>query len=75
MNRSEGEAFLDGYRHGLGDAIRNTQKLHDELPTSCALADESTRNVVRYTLQGLMQGLRLISASVALNEDRLDPND
>lgn len=65
MKQPEREAFLDGYRHGLGSGIRAIQTIIDALDTLQALNDDN-RVVVRSVLMGLNTGLRQISASVVL---------
>ena len=67
MNDEARQAFLDGYRHGLGDAVRRVEFLHDNLPAKICAGEQ---DMVRTVLIGLMRGLQLISASVVL----ADPN-
>lgn len=71
MNAEARQAFLDGYRHGLGDAVRRVQYVHDNLP--CKVGADS-KDIVEAVLIGLMRGLQLISASVTL-ADEGDQND
>lgn len=68
MKQPEREAFLDGYRHGLGCGIRAIQTIIDTLDTLDTLQalNDDNRVVVRSVLMGLNTGLRQISASVVL---------
>lgn len=66
MKQPERQAFLDGYRHGLGDAVRRVQYVHDNLPTKI---DADSTEIIEAVLVGLMRGLQIISASVVLADD------
>lgn len=66
MKQPERQAFLDGYRHGLGDAVRRVQYVHDNLP---AKVDADCTEIIEAVLVGLMRGLQIISASVVLADD------
>lgn len=67
MVRAEREAYLDGYRVGLGAAIRAIEAVRQ----SCGTDADDTRIVVAVTavLDGLATGLRHISAGAVLAED------
>lgn len=71
MNAEARQAFLDGYRHGLGSAVRRIEYLQNNLP---AKIDDDAQPIVRTVLIGLMRGLQMISASVALADDESQPN-
>ena len=67
------EQFLDGYRHGLGEAIRHVERIRHTAchPSIChaldrAAADITAAEIVEATLRGLATGLRLLSASARL---------
>lgn len=59
MTRAEREAYLDGYRTGLGAAVRAIDNLRG------AFADSTITAI----LGGLASGLRECSASACLAED------
>lgn len=59
-DRAAREAYLDGYRVGLGDAIRAIDKIRD---------DFARNDAVGVILGGLAAGLRICSASAILAED------
>ncbi len=61
------EQFLEGYRCGLGAAIRAIDLVRSEMPR--LRADESGAVAVN-VLNGLMSGLRQISASVVLDDEK-----
>ena len=56
------EDFLDGYRIGLGTAIRRIETIANKVPELCQ--PEATQAILR----GIAAGLRTISASVTLDE-------
>lgn len=63
------EMFLDGYRSGLGAAIRAVDTVRTDFPTmtwDSPHIDDLTRTVVDNLLEGITSGLRVISASVVL---------
>lgn len=57
------EDFLDGYRTGLGSAIRRIETVADKVPELCE--PEATEAILR----GIISGLRNISASVTIAEE------
>lgn len=73
LSHSEKEAFLDGYRHGLGAAVRAVEKVSDQLPLLHSIP-ATTHDTLRLVLAGVAGGLRLLSASVVLADDAC-PND
>ena len=56
------EDFLDGYRIGLGSAIRRIETVADKVPELCQ--PEETQAILR----GIVSGLRTVSASVTIDE-------
>ena len=66
MPETSGEAFLDGYRCGLGAAIRSIDTVTKQVPELCE--PEATQAILR----GIIAGLRTISASVTLAEEPAD---
>ena len=61
------EQFLEGYRCGLGAAIRAMDVVRAEMPR---LRADETGAVAVTVLSGLMSGLRQISASVVLDDEK-----
>ena len=59
-----GQDFLDGYRCGLGAAIRSIDTITKQVPDLCE--PEATQAILR----GIIAGLRTISASAALAEEQ-----
>ena len=54
------EDFLEGYRLGLGAAIRRIETVADKVPELCQ--PEETEAILR----GIVSGLRTVSASVTI---------
>jgi hypothetical protein len=69
VNLCDGEQFLDGYRCGLGAAIRAIDNVHDALPR--LEAQEPHLDVAR-VLSAITSGLRKISASATLADRAAD---
>ena len=70
------QAYLDGYRDGLGAAIRALESIREVSGHPCvhhaliaSAADSSAPEVVAATLRGVANGLRMLSASVRLDDD------
>ena len=74
------EQFLDGYRHGLGLAIRAVDQMRTACATDLAITIELTQantalngvpdvQTVIATLRGVANGLRRVSASTTLERD------
>lgn len=64
-NRTEREAYLDGYRVGLGSAVSAI----DLIRRSCGARDDPIITAVTSILDGLILGLRTMSAGAVLAED------
>jgi hypothetical protein len=62
---TERQAFLDGYRHGLGSAVRSVEQVIEQLPRLNTI-DADVAPVIRSVLTGIVRGLRIISASAVL---------
>jgi|GEM_PF-2546790 len=65
------EQFLDGYRSGLGAAIRAVTTVRTDFPRltwDSPHVDDLTRQVVDSLLEQIASGLRIISASVVLDD-------
>ena len=73
VKQSEKEAFLDGYRHGLGAAVRAVEAIAVQLPDLKSI-DPSGHTTVRSVLLGIASGLRLLSASAVLADDECPNN-
>lgn len=71
MKLPEREAFLDGYRHGLGSAIRSVEQVIENLPHLANIPADALP-VIRSVLTGIVRGLQLISASVVLADEQDD---
>ena len=69
MKQGEREAFLDGYRHGLGAAVRAVESVSEQLPYLPKIAAEH-HDMLRLVLAGVAAGLRLLSASVVLDNEK-----
>lgn len=73
MTEPERQAFLDGYRHGLGAAVRAVESVSEQLPYLPKIAAEH-HDMLRLVLAGVAAGLRLLSASVVLADEECDTN-
>ena len=68
VKQGEREAFLDGYRYGLGAAVRAVETVAVQLPDLKSI-DPSGHTTVRSVLLGVASGLRLLSASAVLADE------
>lgn len=73
---SDPQLYLDGFRDGLGAAIRQLDAIRDMASHPCihhalaGSADGATAaEVVAATLRGVATGLRMLSVSVRLDSD------
>ena len=68
MTEPERQAFLDGYRHGLGAAVRAVESVSEQVPYLPKIPAEH-HDMLRLVLGGVAGGLRLLSASVVLDTE------
>jgi hypothetical protein len=72
------QAYLDGFRDGIGAAVRALEAACH--PAVCcaitgAAEDATTLEIVSGTLRGAANGLRMLSASVKLDDGTVDEDE
>lgn len=64
---TDAQLYLDGYRLGLGAAIRGIDRARTAISASSTIPDEA-KTVCLSVLIGLTNGLRIVSASATVEE-------
>lgn len=71
------DEFLEAYRLGIGAAIRTIDRIADRCTHPCIAAEFNELyshleigDIIQDTLRGVINGLRVISASTQLDEER-----
>jgi hypothetical protein len=74
------QGYLDGFRDGIGAAVRALESIRSAAchPAVCcaitgAAEDATTLEIVSGTLRGAANGLRMLSASVKLDDGTVAP--